>query len=248
MTAGEDMPERRAIHTALISIHDVMPETLPAVDRLLLVLGHLPADSITLLVVPGRGWQAADIDWLHSQQRKGHRLAGHGWLHYCGKPKTVYHRLHSLFLSRDVAEHLSLPRSRIDELIVRCHGWFADQGLRSPTLYVPPAWAMGNITRSMLQGLPFSQYETLQGVYHSDSDLFDRLPLTGYEADAPARALFLRGFNHFHRQRAALDELPLRIGIHPDDLQYPLAADLLADIQGVERALSYQDYRHVVSK
>ncbi len=238
------MAERRVIHSALISIHDVMPETLPAVDRLMPVLGHLPADSITLLVVPGRSWQQADIDWLHSLQNKGHRLAGHGWLHYCRKPRSMYHRLHGLFLSRNAAEHLSLPRSGIHELIARCHGWFAEQGLRNPALYVPPAWAMGNISRSMLRELPFARYEMLQGVYHCDSDLFDRLPLTGYEADTPSRASFLRTFNCYNRRRAGRDRQPLRIGIHPHDLQYRLAADLLKDIQGVERALNYQDYRH----
>lgn len=242
------MPERHTIYTALISVHDVMPETLAAVDKLLLALGHLPPGGITLLVVPGRCWQQADIDWLQQRQNKGYRLAGHGWVHYCGKPQNLYHRLHSLFLSRNVAEHLSQPRLRIQELITRCYDWFADQGLNSPTLYVPPAWAMGNITRPMLQALPFSQYETLQGVYHSDRDLFDKLPLTGYEADTSSRVLFLRGFNHLHRHRAGHDGLPLRIGIHPDDLQYPLAADLLKDIQGVEQALNYQDYRHAVSK
>lgn len=242
------MPGQRIIHTALLSIHDVMPETLTAVDRLLLMLGQIPPHSITLLVVPGRSWQQTDLDWLHRQQNRGYRLAGHGWLHYCDKPRSAYHRLHSLFLSRNVAEHLSLSRSGVHKLIARCHAWFAEQGLHSPTLYVPPAWAMGDIGRPLLQALPFSQYETLQGVYHSDRDLFQTLPLAGYEADTATRALLLRVFNEYHRRRAAYAGLPLRIGIHPYDLQHHLAADLLQDIERVELAHNYQSYRHAAAE
>lgn len=223
-----------------------MPETRAAVDKLLFMLGKISPYSITLLVVPGRSWQQADIDWLHQQQSKGYRLAGHGWLHSCGKPQGFYHRLHSLFLSRNVAEHLSLSCSGIHELIARCHAWFAEQGLHSPALYVPPAWAMGDIHSPMLRALPFSQYETLQGVYHSESDLFDKLPLTGYEADTASRALFLRVFNQCHRRRAAYHGLPLRISIHPYDLQHHLAADLLQDIKLVEWARNYQNYREAL--
>ena len=222
------MSTHHPIHSALISIHDVMPEALAAVDKLLQELGRIPADRITLLIVPGRSWT---------------QLAGHGWLHHCSKPRSLYHHLHSWVLSRDVAEHLSLASSQIHALIARCHDWFADQGLDTPTLYVPPAWAMGNINRSLLQALPFGQYETLGGVYHSDSDLFEKLPLTGYEADMPSRAVFLRAFNRYQRLRAAQARLPLRIGIHPRDLQYRLASDLRRDINAVTQALNYRNYR-----
>jgi len=238
------MAQRAAIHTALISIHDVMPETLPAVDVLLLALGQIPARAVTLLVVPGRAWQQSDIAWLHTQQGKGYSLAGHGWLHRCEKPQTLYHRMHSLLLSRNVAEQLSLPRAEIHQLMARCHRWFTDQGLRGPTLYVPPAWAMGDIDRPLLRTLPFKRYETLRGIYHADCDVFDPLPLTGYEADTSLRRLFLRGFNTFHRHRAANAGLPLRIGIHPHDLENRLAADLLRDLRGITQALNYQDYLH----
>lgn len=237
------MPAQRTIHTALISVHDVMPETLTAVGELLNALGEIPPASVTLLVVPGRSWQQTDIDWLHEHQYLGYRLAGHGWMHFCGAPQSLYHRLHSLFLSRRAAEHLSLSRSQINERVARCYEWFAHQGLNSPALYVPPAWAMGNVTTSLLQALPFSQYETLSGVYHSDGDSFDRLPLTGYEADLPARAIFLRRFNQYQRYRAASTGLPLRIGIHPYDLQYRMANDLLQDVHSVERAMNYESYR-----
>lgn len=237
------LPAHRTIHKALISIHDVMPETLSAVAALINAFGKIPPASVTLLVVPGRSWQRDDVALLHEYQHLGYRLAGHGWVHSCGAPQSLYHWLHSFFLSRRAAEHLSLSSSQIQELITRCHQWFAHQGLNSPALYVPPAWAMGNVARPLLQTLPFSQYETLSGVYHRDHDSFDRLPLTGYEADSPLRALFLRRFNQYQRYRAAHTGLPLRIGIHPYDLQHRMAGDLLADLHSVERAMHYEGYR-----
>ena len=220
-----------------------MPETLSAVAELINAFGEIPPASVTLLIVPGRSWQREDVAWLHEYQRLGYRLAGHGWMHSCGPPQSLYHGLHSFFLSRSAAEHLSLSSAQIKALITHCYEWFSHNGLNSPALYVPPAWAMGNVARPLLQALPFSQYETLSGVYHSDDDSFDRLPLTGYEADSPSRALFLRRFNQYQRYRAAHAGLPLRIGVHPYDLRHRLANDLLADLHAVERALNYASYR-----
>lgn len=237
------MTARASPEAALISIHDVMPETLAAVDELLSLLLPFEPECITLLVVPGSSWEQHHIDWLHRQQRKGHALAGHGWLHRCAKPRTLYHALHSLFLSRNVAEHLSLMPAEIYRLVVRCYRWFAEQGLHSPTLYVPPAWAMGNVDRSFLKTLPFQQYETLRGVYHAESDIFDPLPLTGYEADTRWRAAFLRAFNDWQRRRAVRSGVPLRIGLHPHDLRCYLATDLREDLQSLLRAYSYRNYR-----
>lgn len=220
-----------------------MPETLSAVAELINAFGEIPPASVTLLIVPGRNWQREDVAWLHECQHLGYRLAGHGWVHSCGAPQSLYHRLHSFFLSRRAAEHLSLSSAQIKALITRCYEWFSHHGLNSPALYVPPAWAMGNVAEPLLQALPFRQYETLSGVYHSDDDSFDRLPLTGYEADSTSRALFLRRFNQYQRYRAAHTGLPLRIGIHPYDLQHRMANDLLADIHSVEWPMNYESYR-----
>ena len=57
--------------TALVSIHDVMPETRTRVTAMLARL-KLPAQAVTLLVVPGKDWQADDLDWLRGLQEAGH--------------------------------------------------------------------------------------------------------------------------------------------------------------------------------
>lgn len=210
----------------MVSIHDVMPHTLEYVQPILHVLEEIGIHPVTLLIVPGSGWSERDLNVLRGFQNAGHELAGHGWKHQCVGPKTFTHTLHSLVLSRNVAEHLSLNSNQIAELIERCFQWFLQTGLHPPNLYVPPAWAMGSISRKILADLPFRMYESLTGIYDSDTGKFSYLPLVGYEADTRLRIWSLRLFNTFNQAIATLSGRPLRIAIHPYDFTLGLASDL----------------------
>lgn len=209
-----------------VSVHDVMPETRPRVDAILGELEGVPARKVTLLVVPGRDWQGSDLNWLYALQARGYPLAGHGWRHRCPPPRGLYHRLHSSLLSRDVAEHLALEGEDVEHLIRDCHHWFVDHGLRHCGLYVPPAWALGSIPRDRLAELPFRWFETLGGVHDTRENRFHLLPLAGFEADTRWRAFFLRAFNGLNRRLALRYRRPLRVAIHPADLEGYLGGDL----------------------
>ncbi len=222
-------------HPALISIHDVMPVTLPRVKALLARLADHGIDRVTLLVVPGLDWRPAQLSKLRDWQEQGHELAGHGWRHEARMIRGWRHRLHSKLLSRRAAEHLALDETGITALIRRCHGWFAAQGLTPPRLYVPPAWAMGTIRRDRLPTLPFRYYETLGGIYDIREGISYRLPLLGFEADTPARACGLRLWNRLNRGWSRWHG-PLRCAIHPRDPELLLSRDLdeyLARIRSV---------------
>ena len=225
---------------AVVSVHDVMPETLPNTMDILKRLRAFGVSSITALVVPGRNWRAKQIDWLREQQREGLTIAGHGWYHRVQKRQSLYHKLHGLLISRMVAEHLSLEEAEIAELISRCYQWFEAYGFDGPTVYVPPAWAMGSIRNSTLDTLPFELYENLTGVYRAGHGSFARLPLAGYEADDPLRVSFLRGWNRFNELRARRTGRPVRITLHPRDFTLGLAGQIEAQIQRVD---SFLDYR-----
>lgn len=216
-----------------------MPETRPAVERLLALLPPPDQTPITLLVVPGRDWDAAGIAWLAGLQQAGYRLAGHGWRHEVAHVRRLYHRLHSLLISRRVAEHLDLDAGQIVALVNRNHAWFGEHGLAPPDLYVPPAWALGPVPHPRLaDACPFALYELFGGVLDAATGQRYQVPLLGYEADRPARVPVIRAWNAINRARARRVGL-IRIGIHPFDAGLHLAADLAADLARYPTAIDY---------
>lgn len=224
----------------LVSIHDVTPTTLPLVRELMDLLEAQALMPVTLLVVPGTGWREGDLEQLRALHLRGAELAGHGWSHHASTVRGWKHRLHSTLISRDAAEHLALDRQGIHRLMLDCHAWFPANGLPAPKLYVPPAWALGALPLSGLRALPYHHVETLAGVYCRDRDQFRRLPMTGYEADTTVRAVSVRLWNALNLKWAG-EQRPLRLGIHPTDLQLRLADDLKALIREGGTALSYRD-------
>lgn len=213
-----------------LSIHDVMPETLPECARLLDAAQAAGFHRVTLLVVPGRAWDEAGLGLLRRWQAQGHRLAGHGWRHRASRIAGVRHRLHSQLISRNVAEHLALDAAGILALMRRCHRWFVHAGLRPPHLYVPPAWALGPIPRRRLAGQPFRFVETLGGIHDLRRGRWTPRPLLGYQADTPKRAATLRVVNAAARGITRWGPRP-RLALHPADDRLALAADLQADLQ-----------------
>ncbi|MEX2468339.1 MAG: polysaccharide deacetylase family protein [Pseudohongiellaceae bacterium] len=222
----------------LVSIHDVMPDTLDRCLSLIDSLGRRGVKPITLLVVPGLPWSDAQLATLKSLQESSLVLAGHGWRHRAAAIRGPYHRLHSLLLSRRAAEHLSLSAEEIRALIARSFAWFGAHDLASPTLYVPPAWALGRLDRAELPRLPFRFYEVLSGVLAHDGRL-QRLPLTGYEADTRWRAAMLAPWNALNAQRARRSGKPLRIGLHPYDDEMLLRRQMQAQIDSCDGFVGY---------
>ena len=234
------MPERPPL-TPIVSIHDVMPASLADVSAILALLERHGIGPVTLLVVPGLDWTADQVATLGRWQKAGHPLAGHGWLHRAEAIRGLTHRLHSLALSRDAAEHLALDAGAIAALVQRCFDWFPANGLAAPDLYVPPAWALGAIPRSRLRDLPFRFYELLSGIVEARSQRLVRLPLVGFEADTAWRAWALRRWNTINLGYARRHPLPLRIAIHPRDLRLRLSGDCTALIAALKKPVAEPD-------
>jgi predicted deacetylase len=213
--------------SAIVSIHDVMPATLGRVQRIVALLEEAQVPPATLLVVPGKGWSRPELKTLKNLVNNGHPLAGHGWVHKAPPGRrTPYHRLHGLLISRNEAEHLSRPAKELAELIQACHDWFATVDLPSPELYVPPAWALGALRIKDLNRLPFRWYEVLRGFVEAPTSRVRWFPLAGFEADTTFRKVSLRIWNRVNGAFARGVGAPLRISIHPDDLDLLLGQDL----------------------
>ena len=210
----------------LFTIHDVLPETLDDILEVIRVMDSCGLPPAPILVSPGCGWADEQVETLQTLARNGHELVGHGWIHQVQKIRGVRHRIHSLLLSRNAAEHLAMSTEDLENMLRRCHAWFPEHDLPAPTMYVPPAWGLGKLPRQTMRKLPFRHYETLTGIYDSETDIFTRLPLVGFEADTVARALGLTLFNTVNTTLARIMGKPLRVAIHPRDLQLKLGKKL----------------------
>lgn len=217
-----------------------MPQNLPAVLGIIAYLEARNIAPVTLLVVPGSGWVGEDLQTLRTLQQRGYILAGHGWTHRVSSINGFKHWLHSRCISRNAAEHLALNGNQIADLIGRCYYWFPEHGLQPPELYVPPAWAMGAISREQLRNLPFRQFEYFGGIYDRHTDKFYYLPVVGYEADTPWRVPPLRLWNAFNSALARYAGT-LRVAIHPYDLALKLGGDLHALLEASIQCCDYQN-------
>ncbi|HEY7774412.1 MAG TPA: polysaccharide deacetylase family protein [Marinagarivorans sp.] len=226
---------------SLLSIHDVMPSTLPAVQRIIDSLPQRCLDKLTVLVVPGLDWSCTQVAQLRAWQGLGVRWAGHGWLHQCSAPRSFYHHLHSRLISRCAAEHLSLSRAQLQQLLADNYQWFCQHHLNPPQVYVPPAWAMGALRLADMASSPFSVFESTSAVIDASRQKVHRLPLVGFEADTRPRAWFLRHWNALNESWARATSTPLRIAIHPNDLQWHLGEQIPRLLDRVEAFIGYDD-------
>lgn len=227
---------------AVVSVHDVTPEKLEAVGRVLDLLESGKIAPVTLLVVPGLRWDTPGIGRLREFVRRGYLLAGHGWEHRAPPPVSFCHRLHAALISRDQAEHLSRTRADVRDRVRRCHEWFERAGLPRPELYVPPAWALGALTRSDLARLPFRWYEVLAGFLDAQSSRLTAVPVVGFEADTAGRQAALGAANRLNLGLGRCSGRPVRIAIHPGDLELRLAPALRSVLGGEWRYTSAESF------
>lgn len=212
---------------AILSIHDVAPYTLERVKN---IIARLPAAAhahLILLIIPGLDWSDEQLQTLHEWQQKGYILAGHGWFHKTKRIQSIYHKLHSLFVSRDVAEHLSLSENEVLELMQRNRHWFEEHDFVLPDCYVPPAWALGKISKKTLKKTGYRYIETTRGYIDAQSSQEKTLPLIGFEADTQLRKHTLLAWNAGNACLSS-SKTPLRISIHPYDDNYLLADSMWA--------------------
>lgn len=225
MEAGHNFNTERT--SALVSIHDVMPHNLNKIDHCLSQLRRNHIEHCYLLVVPGLAWDASSIAQLRGYVAEGHTLVAHGWVHKASNISTTFHRLHSLLISKDVAEHLSWSKPDTISNMRRSSTWFGDNQLPIPNFYVPPAWALGKLGMKELSKTGFRYVETTTGVFDLSQQKMYLLPLVGYEECSVLSSMALTVSNAFNRGLSAVfPDRTLRVAIHPDDFELGLSKSL----------------------
>ena len=208
-----------------ISIHDVRPNNILKIINIInLLFDKYRIQKITLLVIPGLNWDDKHIKILKSLQNKtGIELAAHGWCHKSNPIKTIYHFMHSKLISADSAEHLSKSKQSIIKIFNDSYLWFSNQGLNSPTLYVPPTWELGNINKEDLSASPFNEFEIITGVFINNK--FILIPLIGFEVKTYFKFIIVKVLNFINYLSYSFFGV-LRIAIHPNDFDLLLKRDL----------------------
>tara|TARA_A100000164_G_scaffold46823_1_gene35282 strand:- start:102 stop:806 length:705 start_codon:yes stop_codon:yes gene_type:complete len=228
------------MNQSIISIHDIMPHTLDKIKIIIKKLEKVKCSPPTLLVVPGKNWNKNDINFLKTIQKYGYEIAGHGWYHETKNISTIYHKLHSNFISRNVAEHLSLSNKEIIILMNDCLEWFEKNQFQKPITYVPPAWALGKISKKDISNSSYKIIETLSGIYFEGK--FKRMPLVGYETDNLFRVITVSFINFLSEKISVYTNTPLRISIHPNDFSYQLKSKLEKILNSDRNFYGYRDY------
>ena len=208
-----------------VSIHDVAPHNLGDIENIIQILkNQFYINKICILVIPGLNWNEPQIKQLQAWQNDGIEIAAHGWSHQAESPKSFYHKIHSAIMSDNCAEHLSKDRKTIFDIMKNSYNWFIVNGLQNPRLYVPPAWALGKITKEDLSQLEFTHYECTTGIIYNQKYYF--LPLLGFEEKTFSKAVLRRFFNSFNYIMACFTGL-IRIAIHPEDFNLYLKKDIV---------------------
>ena len=225
------------------SFHDVAPDTIGLTRQMLSDLARNNIKSVTLLVVPAiRSWTAHDLAVLKSLEDEGYVLAAHGWTHTNAPPRSLYHKVHSALFARNAAEHLDKNATEILEIMRRSRAWFEASGFQNPSLYVPPAWALGAVSLEMVATTGFEFVETLTGIYETSTQSFQRVPLVGFQAFTKAQAVALRVSNAINKAIAGVTGRPIRVAVHPYDLSLLSAGELKAMVECEHMPLALEDY------
>ena len=226
-----------------ISIHDVRPNNLNKIIKIInLLFDKYNIRKITLLVIPGLNWNNKQIKILKTlQEKKGIELAAHGWYHKSNPIKTIYHYIHSKILSANSAEHLSRSKLSIIKLLKDSHSWFINQGLNSPTLYVPPAWALGNIDKEDLSALPFNEFEMISGIFINNKFIF--IPLIGFKTKTYFKFIIVKVLNFINYLSYSFFGL-MRIAIHPDDFNLLLKGDIDKYLRKITTNFSFSELKN----
>ena len=207
-----------------VSIHDVSPKNLDKIENIIFILNNkFNINKFCILVIPGLKWNKYQIKKLKKWQNDGIEIAAHGWKHSSKLDKSLYHKIHSLMISKNCAEHLSKNKNDIINLIQKSYNWFISNGFKKPKLYVPPAWALGNINKNDINKLNFLYYECTTGLIHNKKYYF--LPLIGFEEKFLIRGIVRKIFNSLNYFMASFTGV-IRIAIHPNDFHLYLKNDI----------------------
>ncbi len=218
--------------TLLVSIHDVAPPNLPAVQQLWQLCrdrGVIPA----LLVVPD--WHgsapiesgAECLDWLHGAVRDGAEVILHGERHdEVGHPRRLGDELRAWGRTAREGECLTLSAAELRTLVRRGLDRLRHLGF-APLGFVPPAWLMRPDARVGAYEAGAAFIEDEAAIRFADGRQV-HAPVVRWSARTPLRAHLSVLVAHW-RWRLQRSEATMRLALHPGDAAHPAVLQSVRD-------------------
>lgn len=210
----------------VVSVHDVSPHTMPAVQALVASMAEVGVHRTSLLVVPDHHHRGHFLNypvfcaWLGEKAAAGHEIVAHGYYHQ--RPRRAGETLRDRFTTRlytaDEGEFFDLPEAEALALLERAKEEFARAGWH-PAGFIAPAWLLGAGAESAARQAGFAYTTRLGGVSRLDRvEEWASQSLVWSVRSGWRRVLSLAWNASLFRR---LQDNPLlRIGIHPPDLKY----------------------------
>ena len=212
--------------TLVVSVHDVAPETRPAVERIVAELARHRIPVCSLLVVPNYHRHGSFTDdpgftrWLQNLEAQGNEIVIHGYFHQ--RPRQEKETARTRFLTRlytnDEGEFYDLDFEEALRRVTQAKEEFARAGL-SPRGFIAPAWLLGTEAERAVAEAELEYTTRLTGVRDLRSgDDFQARTLVYSVRSGWRRAISL-AWNNILAQR--LIRAPLaRVSIHPPDCEH----------------------------
>lgn len=209
----------------VVSLHDVAPATAESSRRWLELL-EARSLRASLLVVPGpwRGQglrsSAAFLSWLRRAESNGHEVVLHGWNHTRAIPPTGLRGRYGAVMARGCEEFWSLPYSAAMSKLGDGLAILRDEGFE-PVGFVAPGWLLSDESLRALRTLAMRYTVTHTRVIDVATAKSERVFVTSQRPGSVVGSALALGT---HGLLAALTTLsrPVRVAIHPDDLNDPV--------------------------
>ncbi|GEM_PF-6364366 len=241
---------------ALLSVHDVAPDSLAFLADLLRDLSALRVPAVNLAIVPffhGRGtWTSQEVRRVASAVPPGIRteVLLHGCYHRrvgANARLPAWRRLLSSIQSAGEDEFFGLPERDTAERVRGGRDAVAAAFGRVPAAFVPPAWSGGPPLRAALKGLGFSLAEDHLWLYEVQRDRRLFAPVIAFATRSPWREWLSARWARAVMRAPARGRL-LRFAFHPADYRSPsVRACALGLVEALGRTHEWTLYSELVA-
>jgi predicted deacetylase len=216
----------------LVSVHDVAPATLDQARRWAWHLDERDV-PITFQVIPGP-WRGRPLDadpstrtWLWVRQCGGDEIALHGWTHRAEAGERSLRRTVGRCIARGTEEFWELGSREAAERVRAGLDVLARAELEALG-FTPPGWLIAPHARHAVGTCGLRYLADHRGVHDLGSGRVLRAPALTLRAGGRGERTGALAFAAMVRRRARAG-LPVRIALHPEDLDRPELAGIALD-------------------